>query len=490
MYYRKYYSLMCNLGMLALGLVFFGAGITSASAAVTSAEVVSTLADQTGVAVTIYNKNLALIKDHRRLHLDSGTVKLAFREVSAKMRPETALFTADGLSVIEQNFEFDLLTPASLLQKYVGRQVEVIRQHPTNGTESREKAEVLSANNGVVLKFADHIESGVPGRLSFSDLPENLRDKPTLTMLLESSKNEVKDIELSYLSGGLGWQADYVAELNATDSALNLSGWVTLTNTSGATYKNARLQLVAGDVHQARPEQRFADGGRREMAVMAKSSAVPNMAQEKMFEYHLYTLNRPTTIAENQSKQVALLQAAAVPCKKEFLLKGSSYYYRQAYGEIDKKLKVGVFVEIENRKKNHLGIPLPKGVVRVYKEDKKGALQFVGEDRIDHTPENEVVRLKLGDAFDLTGSKKQTNFKKIGGDGRYNYIYEATFALKLKNAKSETVTIKVVEPIPGDWEILNESSEHKKESSSVASWQISVPAKGETELTYKVRVKF
>ena len=479
-------KLRYKLCVIGLGLIFLGAGPVSAG----TPEVVSSLADQVGVAVTIYNKNLALIKDHRRLQLNSGTVNLAFRGVSAKMQPETALFTANGLSVIEQNFEFDLLTPKSLLQKYVGHQVEVIKRHPTTGVESREKATVLSTNNGVVLKFADRIESGVPGRLAFSRLPENLRDKPTLTMLLESRKKGEKDIELSYLSRGLNWQADYVAELNAADNAVNLSGWVTLTNTSGTTYHKAKLQLVAGDVHKAPVEREFALERRQDMRMAKTMAAAPNMAQEDMFEYHLYTLGRPTTIADKQKKQVALLQADTVPCKKEFLVQGSSYYYRRTYGVIDKKLKVGVFVEFTNKKKNHLGMPLPKGVVRVYKEDSKGALQFVGEDRIDHTPENEMVRLKLGDAFDLTGTKKQTDFKKIGGDGRYNYIYEAAFALKLRNAKAENVTIKVTEPIPGDWEILSESHKHKKESSSVASWRIAVPAKGETVLTYKVRVKF
>ncbi|MBN2809630.1 MAG: DUF4139 domain-containing protein [Deltaproteobacteria bacterium] len=453
-------------------------------------EVVTTSADQIGVAVTIYNQNLALIKDKRQLLLEKGEIKLAFREVSAQMRPETAILSASGLNVIEQNFEFDLLTPETLLQKYVGQAVEVISRHPTSGVESRRSAKVLSANNGVVLQFDDHIETGVPGRLAFSALPENLRERPTLTMLVENQHSGSKELELSYLTGGLRWQADYVAELNADDDAVNLSGWVTLTNASGASYPDARVQLVAGDVHQAPSEPQFDGGGRREMMMKAMPASAQNMAQEEMFEYHLYTLARPTTIADNQSKQVALLQASAVSCKKEFLLRGSSFYYRQAYGEIDRKLKVGVFIEIENRKNNHLGLALPKGVVRVYKEDGKGALQFVGEDRIDHTPENETVRLKLGEAFDLSATRKQTSFKKIAGDGRYNYIYEADFSIVMKNAKAEAVEIKVVEPIPGDWEILTESHRHIKESSSAASWRIPVPAKGEAALDYRVRVKF
>jgi len=480
---RKLICILSFIVILLVALVLPGK--------IQAGEVVTTLDDQMGVAVTIYNQNLALVKDRRRLNVPKGEVTLAFREVSAKMRPETALLSAGGLAVIEQNFEFDLLTPESLLRKYVGRQVEVISQHPTTGAETHHDAKVLSANSGVVLQFDDgHIETGVPGRLSFSGVPDNLRDRPTLTMIVDSDKSGTKEMELSYLTGGLQWQADYVAELNAAEDALNLSGWVTLTNKSGATYKHAKLQLVAGDVHQVPAERAFDNSRRQKMMLEAMPATAPNMAQEDLFEYHLYTLGRPTTIAENQRKQVALLQAASVPCEKEFLLPGSSYYYHQAYGEIGRKFTVGVFVTIENCKKNHLGLPLPKGVVRVYKEDSNGSLQFVGEDKIDHTPENETIRLKLGDAFDLTAAKKQTDFKKIGGDSRYNYIYEAAFEVKLKNAKKRAVEIKVVEPISGDWEILTESLNHKKESSRAVSWRVPVPAKGETILSYRVRVKY
>ncbi|HDS15514.1 MAG TPA: DUF4139 domain-containing protein [Proteobacteria bacterium] len=478
--------------IICFQLVFFLLGLLCPvrNDAGAEAELVTTLAEQSGVAITIYNQNLALIKDKRRLELPAGEVKLAFREVSAQLRPETALLAGDGLAVIEQNFEFDLLTPEALLKKYVGRRVEVISRHPTDGSESRQAAEVLSANQGVVLKFADHIESGVPGRLSFSEVPVTLRDRPTLTMLLVNRQAGVRDLELSYLSGGLSWQADYVAELDAADRAVNLSGWVTLNNTSGVSYQNARLQLVAGDVHQAPPEPVVFDGGRREMLMKAMPTAAPQMAQEGLFEYHLYTLSRPTTIADNQSKQIALLQAPAVSCQKEFLLRGSAYYYRRVSAEVDSQLKIGVFLEIENRRKNHLGLPLPKGVVRVYKQDSLGGLQFVGEDRIEHTPENETLRLKLGDAFDLTATRKQTDFKKIEGDSLYNYVYEVSFQFTLKNAKAEAVEIKVVEPVPGDWEILRESHQHLKDNSRVASWRVPVPPKGETVLSYSVRVKF
>lgn len=464
--------------------IIMGHGVQS-----TMAETISTLIDQKGVSVTIYNQNLALVKDQRTISLPEGRQVLAFREVSAKIRPETALLSGKGLSILEQNFEFDLLSPQALLEKYVGKEVEVVKTHPTTGEESREKATVLSSQkNGVVLQMADHIESGIPGRLIFPDVPKNLRDRPTLTMLVQSKTAQEQEVELSYLTGGLGWQADYVAELNARDDALDLSGWVTLTNQSGATYQNAHLQLVAGDVHLVEPEHL----GRRKVyrqETMAMATMDDAMAEEQMFEYHLYTLARPTTIKDNQSKQVALLQAGQVPCRKEFLLLGKRYYYQRQYGDIGKKMKIGVFVEVANSKENNLGIPLPKGVMRVYKKDSQDRLQFIGEDRIDHTPENEIIRLKLGDAFDVTALKKQTDFKKISGFSRYHYVYESAYRIELKNGKKEPVTVKVVEPVPGDWDMLEESLPHEKAASDTAVWQVEVPSHGTTILTYRVRVK-
>ncbi|MDW7771627.1 MAG: DUF4139 domain-containing protein [Desulfobulbaceae bacterium] len=453
-----------------------------------SGEYTTTLADQQSVSVTIYNQDLALVKDRRTISLPAGQNVLAFREVSARIRPETALLGGD-IDILEQNFEFDLLTPQALLEKYVGREVTVIRTHPTTGEETMEKASVLSANNGVVLQRGDHIETGVPGRLVFDHVPENLRDRPTLTMLAESRTDDPQQVELSYLTGGLGWQADYVAELNPEDTAMDINGWVTLTNQSGATYNNASLQLVAGDVHQAPPEMTARKMFDRQIMTMG-AEMQDAMAEEQMFEYHLYTLERPTSIRDNQTKQVALLQAGQVPCRKELVLQGADYYYRGQYGELGEKMKIGVFVEVANTKENNLGLPVPKGVIRVYKKDSRDRLQFVGEDRIDHTPENETLRLKLGDAFDVTANRKQTDFKKVSGFTRYDYVFESAYRLELKNAKKESVTVKVVEPLPGDWEILEESLHHEKPTSSTAVWQVEVPSLGETVLTYRVRVKY
>ncbi|MFP5418644.1 MAG: DUF4139 domain-containing protein [Gammaproteobacteria bacterium] len=453
-------------------------------------ETVTTAADRQAVAVTIYNDNLALIKDARRVRLGSEHNQLAWREVSAQMRPETAqlrnLSRPGGFRLLEQNFDFDLLSPDKLLEKYVGREVGVIRSHPTTGAETRETATVLATNGGVVLRFPDRIETGVPGRLAFPGVPETLRDRPTLVVSLLNTAAGIQDLELSYLTGGLSWRADYVAELSVRDDRVDLNGWVTLTNRSGAAYHDARLQLVAGDLNRVRD---VAAVPRAMMAMVAKVAEAADMQQEALFEYHLYTLQRPTTLAENQTKQVALMSATGVPVKKEFLLQGADYYYSGQHGELGQKMKVGVFVEFANKGEG-LGIPLPRGVMRVYKQDSQGNAQFVGEDRIDHTPKNETVRLKLGEAFDVTADRKQTAFQKLSGTSRYNHVFESAYEIKLKNAKPEPVTVTVREPMPGDWTILAESHPHTKPASGTAQWQVSVPAEDSATLTYRVRVRY
>lgn len=372
--------------------------VTSSLAHAAPKEMPSTLSDQKSVAVTIYNENLALVKDTRSVTLEAGPNRLALREVSGRMRPETALLRSlshpGGLTLLEQNFDFDLLSPAKLLEKYVGRTVRVARVHPTTGAESFETATVLAANNGVVLKIGDRIETGMPGRIVYDGVPSNLRDRPTLVSELNSAHAGAQTVELSYLSGGLSWKADYVAELNAADTALDLNGWVTLTNMSGTAYPNARLQLVAGDVNQVRDQMRLA--AKAASGLMRAEAPASTMAQEALFEYHLYTLQRPTTIADSQTKQVALLSATGVPVSKELVLQGNDYYYLSSVGAIGQKMKIAVFVQFENRESARLGMPMPKGVVRVYKKDRAGNAQFVGEDSIDHTPRNEKVRLRLG----------------------------------------------------------------------------------------------
>jgi hypothetical protein len=457
-----------------------------------SSETRSTLNDQQSVAVTIYNQDLALVKDTRKVNLKNGLNALALRDVSAQIRPETALLRSinapGSLSLLEQNFDFDLLTPQKMLEKYVGKTVSIVKVHPQTGAETTEQATVLSANNGVVLKIGNRIETGLPGRIVYDDVPANLRDRPTLVTQINNKGATDQTVELSYLTGGLGWKADYVAELSPKEDSIDLSGWVTLTNTSGASYKNAKLQLVAGDVNRVQPQLQ-GSMMRKNMDMMAAEAAAP-MAEEGLLEYHLYTLDRPTNIMEAQTKQVALLSAAGIPARKELVLKGAEYYYSGQYGEIGSKMKVSVFVEFDNKEVSKLGMPLPKGVLRVYKKDSGGNAQFVGEDNIDHTPKNESVRLKLGESFDVTVDKKQTDFKVLPPPTKRNQLYESAFELVLKNAKKQKTTVIVQEPINGDWKIVSESAPHTKVNSHLAQWKIDIPAEGSTTLTYRAVVKY
>lgn len=474
--------------------IAYAAALTIAGNALAeSEETRSTLQDQQEVAVTIYNSDLALVKDQRKVKLKTGLNSLAMRDVSAQIRPETALLrsvsNAGSFSLLEQNFDFDLLTPQKMLEKYVGKTVNIIKTNPSTGVETTETAQVLSANEGVVLKVGNRIETGIPGRVTYNDVPDNLRDRPTLVMQLNNKVATDQTVELSYLTGGLGWKADYVAELNSTDDKLDLSGWVTLTNTSGATYKNAKLQLVAGDVNRVQEQIRPMVKAMRMEALADAVPAAP-MAEEGLLEYHLYSLDRPTTIAENQTKQVALLSASGVSTHKELVLRGADYYYQSSYGDLGQKMKVSVFVDFDNKEANKLGLPMPKGTIRVYKKDSQGNAQFVGEDRIDHKPKNENVRLKLGEAFDVTADKKQTDFKKLPNPVKGNSAFESAYEITLKNAKKEKVTVTVIEPIPADWKMLKESSPSIKATSNTAVWKVDVPAEGKATLNYRVQVKY
>jgi hypothetical protein len=463
-------------------------GIVASAAAQTPSETVSRAEDRKAVAVTIYNESLALIREEREVKLNAGRNLLALREVSGQMKPETAsLRSLSGakLNLLEQNFDFDLLTPQKLLDKYVGKTVTVVRYNDTANKETREDATVLANNNGVVLKYADRIETGVPanGRVVYKDVPETLRDRPTLVVDLDSDKAGAQRAELSYLSGGLSWKADYVASLADDEKTLDLAGWVTLTNKSGAAYENAKLQLVAGDVNRVREELPRA-AGLRDKAMEAMAPAP--MAREELFEYHLYTLGRPTTLRDQQTKQVALLSVAHVPVKKEYRMEGASYWYFEETKTPERgdKRGVEVFIEFAN-KDGDLGQPLPKGTVRVYKKDKEGRPLFIGEDKIDHTPKNENVRLKLGKAFDITGNWKRTDFSRIS-----KRVFEQEITIELSNAKDIPVTVRVVEPVPGDWKMVKESHPHLKSTASSAMWDIPVPAEGKSTLKYRIRTEW
>jgi hypothetical protein len=472
-------------GALIAALLFF-ALIAPAEAVVAPPERTSTIADRELVNVTIYNGGTALIHDRRRVSLDDGLNRIAWRDVSANMDATSALLedltSPDAIHVLEQNFDYDLLDPSALLQKYVGRDVIVVHDARFAGErETRETARVLSAgDNGVILQYRDGIETEIRGHILFPASTGNFRDQPTLVLSIGSQHAGTQMLDLSYLTQGLSWRADYVGTIAPDERSLALTGLVTLSNTSGTSYEDSHLQLVAGNVNVVQPQLLKVTLNAAYAA--AENGAPSPVQQENYFEYHLYTFPRPTTILNNQTKQLTLLTARDVPIRKTLELRGSGEYYRNANTDLGDRLKVGVYVSFEN-KGGDLGIPLPGGVVRLYKNDSRGLSQFLGSDTVDHTPKNETVRLHLGDSFDVTARKRQTDFRFTNACST-----ASSYEIVLSNAKSVAQDVLVVENIPAQWTIVNESLPHTKSSAATASWQVRVPADGRSTLTYTADV--
>ena len=475
---------------LFFALAFVSLAPLAVSAAV--AERRSDLADQRAVSLTIYNNDLALVHDRRRVTLTAGENRLALRDVSARIDATSALFrdvdAPGAVDVQEQNFDYDLLNPQRMLEKYVGRRVTIVHTNPRTGVETREPAEVLSANNGIVLRYADRIETQLDGRIVYPAIPGDLRDHPTLVLTLDARSGGARDVELAYLTGGLAWHADYVGQMNADETTLDLTGLVTLQNESGTTYRNARLQLVAGNVNIVRrafQPQQTAD--MYQVKTIGTVRAQPS--EESLADFHLYTMPHVTTIADKETKQVALLDASAIPVRRTLELRGNPYYYSNAAADLGARLPVDSYLSFTN-KGGDLGIPLPAGIVRIYKNDKGGTSQFVGSDTIAHTPKNEDVRLKLGTSFDVTASKKQTTFARRTAHAPHTSAYASGYEIRLRNARSTPVDVLVVEPIPGDWTIESESAPHTKSSAGTATWHLIVPAEGETTLRYEALAEY
>ena len=444
--------------------------------------------DQTAVEVTVYNSNIGLVKDLRKIKLIKGTQELKFMDVASQIIPTSvsikSLSAPENLFVLEQNYEYDLLSPRKLLDKYVGKTVKIYSKNPYTDKEEIVTAEILSNNEGQsIFKINNEITFGHHGRIIFPEIPESLISKPTLVWLLNSKTTSPQSVEALYLTNGINWRADYVLVLNEKDTTSNLSGWVTIDNKSGAMYRDAKLKLVAGDVHRVQDDYRRERKFRADE--MVGKAAAPQFKEEAFFEYHIYSLDRKATIKENQTKQINLLDAQDIPVKKEFIYRGATYYYQSRYADTISSEKVGVFIEINNKKENNLGMPLPKGIVRVYKQDSDKSLQFIGEDSIDHTPKDEKIRIKLGNAFDIAATRKQMSWEKIA-----SRTYEVSFEISLRNHKKEDVIVKVVEPMVGDWKILESSQGYKKIDAFTVSFEMPVQKDKEVKLTYKARVKF
>ncbi|MGO9613158.1 MAG: DUF4139 domain-containing protein [Dissulfurispiraceae bacterium] len=443
----------------------------------------TTLNDQVDVAVTIYNANIGLVKDRRRLVITKGIEELKFMDVASSIIPTSvqikSITSANDFFVLEQNYEYDLINTKKLLDKYVGKELKLYYKNPFTEREETTSAMLLANNDVPIYKIGGEITFGHPGRIILPEIPADMVSRPTLVWLLKNSYADAQVIEATYLTENINWKADYVITLNDKDTRADISGWVSIENNSGTAYKNAKVKLVAGDINRVKEGNEYVAPM---MAGRAKAEA-PQFKEETFFEYHMYTLQRPTTIKDRQTKQISFLDVSDIPVEKRFICRGERYYYNQMGDPV--KQKVGVYIEIENRKENNLGMPLPKGIARTTKRDNEGGLQFIGEDSIDHTPANEKIRIKLGDAFDVVTTRKQTDWKKVAYD-----TYEAAYEISIRNHKPEDVTVKVLEPIPGEWNILSSSHEYSKKEAFYAEFNVLVPKDDQVTLSYRVRMRY
>ncbi|MBU7022838.1 MAG: DUF4139 domain-containing protein [Theionarchaea archaeon] len=427
---------------------------------------------QSPVEITIYNQNFGVVKEVRTIDLEEGLNAVMIQDV-AKLIDPTSVSIKDltGISyVLEQNYLYDLVNKGKIYEKYLGKDITIIDKEGNTL-----KGALLSySGDELIIQNDTGVHIVKAEQVSLPELPEGLITKPTLKWLLDAEKAGTHDMQLSYMTSGLNWEAYYVAVVNNDDTKLDLMSWVTLTNNSGATYKNARLKLIAGEVHRVQPQPvpTYAEEER------GAAKAPDQFQEEPFFEYHMYTLDRKTDVLDNQQKQVTLFEAQNISVKKEYVFDpGYSYGYQQNTGTVK------VMLVFENTEENNMGMPLPAGIIRVYKKDSEGQLQFIGEDSIDHTPKDEIVRIYVGDAFDVVAEKKQTKYNQLGTRGA-----EISYEVSLRNHKADDITVTVLDHFWGEWRITESSHDWNQEDAYTAVWHINVAADGEVTLTYTVRM--
>lgn len=475
-----------DLSMLfrTLSIISTTAAVMMAGSAL-SAEIAVSPSARSGLTITVYNGDLALVRDTRRIEVPKGETDIAFGGVSAQMQPSTALLRSDmrGVTVREQVFDFDVIGQSSLLRAYVGREVTVVRINPASGEEIESRATVVSVDNGIVLEIDGRLTTEIPGRLVFDSRPESVRTQPTLVANLVAERDASGDASLSYLTSGLNWSADYVAELSTDGKTIDLSAWATVSNTTGVDYPEATLKLVAGDINRV-------GGGRKVMAMEMMQSDVrmaamaPGVQEESLSAFHLYAIGRAVDLGDRQTKQLALLSAPGLGVEEDLFSRGDGMGVRTQITGRDRTENVTRALVFTNTEEEGAGVPLPAGTVRVYGQDSSGTPQLLGEDVLAHTPVGEEARLVLGRDFDVTVERRQDEFVRAS-----DRITISAHTIEVRNAKATPVTVRLVEALQGDWEILEENSGHSRVDGA-PEWRVTVPAGGAAELTYRVRVRF
>jgi len=450
--------------------------------AVSALAVLPVVAADHDVSVTIYANDTALIQDHRSINVTGGRQRLEFQNVSAQIRPETVSLAAEGITIVEQNFDFDLLTPTKMMEKAVGQEVTLVRTSPGTGAETREKALVLATNEGVVLKIGERIEvlrdDGLPVRVIFDKVPDNLRAKPTLSVTVNSPKGGTRPATLSYLTPGLGWKADYVALYNEADSKLDVQGWVTLTNSSGTTYDDAKTMLVAASPGAPADTNTWTPRPRPRSTLVQPGTETGS--RERVGDFYLYPIAERTTIANLQTKQVSFLDVHGVPAEH-------AYEFRNPWlGTSEKPQSAQSVYRFTTSARAGLGDQLPAGTLRFYMHDKRGEPQFIGESQIDHTPMGSLLSLSTGDAFDV---KVQPTVVKRTALGDFNWRTEMRYSLT--NALPKPVAVSLLQDgLWGDSTITAESQKSKRRSADVAEWTVQIPANGKAEVTATITTRF
>ncbi|MGD9546955.1 MAG: DUF4139 domain-containing protein [Candidatus Krumholzibacteriia bacterium] len=434
--------------------------------------------DRTRVDITVYNRNLALVREIRTVDLPAGEFTLEYREVPSAINPVTLLVEGDrrsGLAIYEQNYEFDLMSREKILQKYVGRPVAWVQEDG-----SRIEGVLLGMNAGPVFEVAGEIQFEVPGRIVLPDLPANLRARPTLVWRAHADEAGEATVETSYLTGGLSWNADYVLQLDGKGKSGDLQAWVSVENRSGAGFPGAKLLLVAGDVNRAAPGPEVM----RDMMVMSMAEGgAPKFTEETLYDYHLYTLDRPTDLLDQQIKQISLFEAEGIKLAKHYRLRAGSHLFR-GQGWLKDDTKIDVSYSFENAEGNNLGLPLPAGVFRVYGQSADGSRQLLGEDRIGHTPRDETVELTVGQAFDLVAERVRDESRKVA-----EKLFRYAFTITIRNHREDDVVVDVVEPVGGDWEVIESTHPAARLSATELGFQVPVKAGGKAELKYRVEVR-